>query len=194
MDDFNKNLFDAIENNNEEYFENFNTHNLKFINFKLFEKEFNNQWYNYIKGLYYDIILINYEKSIYYYQLSNNKLSLFRMALFYYPKNNKYAIYYFELALNKGYEPKCIMLQIIGECYYWIHNYDNAIYYYELALNSGLNTIYYIFICYIKLKKYEKTIYWLKKYQIDIKYILHELNKFYELRKYIFKKYFKLIK
>jgi len=73
MDDFNRNLFDAIENNDEEYLKKIEINNLKLIDFKLFEKELCNHWYNNIKGLYYDLILKDIKKAKYYYELSFNQ-------------------------------------------------------------------------------------------------------------------------
>src|SRR5690606_8799702 len=106
MNNFNDDLFDAIDNYDKNYFKKFNKNNLKLIDFELLkEEDQENDWYNYIKGLYYYYVLNDFKNAIKYYKLSaneGNKLALKILARHYLSINDcENAKYYYEIILNK---------------------------------------------------------------------------------------------
>lgn len=80
MEDFNKKLFDAINNKDINFIDNINFDDSKLIDIKLFEKESDDPYYNYVKGLYYRKLGYDeenkflsekyYEKELYYFKLA----------------------------------------------------------------------------------------------------------------------------
>lgn len=182
-------IFKAISNNDNKYFDEFDIKKLRSINFKLFEKKSDNKWYNYIKALYYIYELSDNKNAMKYYGISANQgcaNAQYKLGYLYETKYKDYekAQYWYEFAANQGYREAQSYLGYLYENKY--QNYEKAIYWYELS-----NSQYSLAYLYEKLNDYEKAIYWYKKYHGDMFYEV--IPKDENLNKYIIDKYFELI-
>lgn len=152
MEEFNKKLFEAINNKNINFIDNVSYEDSKLINIKLFENESENPYFNYVKGIYndnlgYEDFYINderntergneyYEKAIKYYELACkeiNSLKLYESIghIYWHFYDEEKMLYYFEMAGTKE------SFDCLAQYYENIENYEKAIYYHELITNKG---------------------------------------------------------
>lgn len=176
MDDFNTNLFKAIENNDEKYFEEFYWNDIQYIDINLFENESDNEWYNYVKGFYYEIISKDYEKAIKFYELAANKgnsYAQYQLGKIYFFNNDyihdvsKTLIYLHQASDQKHSKSQSVLAWI-----YWTeyNDYEKGIYYYQQCILNGYRDAYRQFArIYVELNDHRKA-FQLYKDAIDKKY------------------------